>query len=113
VETIENEESHIASDSVLVHHLQGVLEQGGIKTTLLNEKMSILSGEVPFFSTFLELWVVHDENETRAFELINQSISQDGEPAKATSPWECPTCHSLIEPQFTECWNCSGENPEQ
>ncbi len=105
-----------ASDSVLVVHMQGLLEQEGIKTALFNLNMSTISGEVPFFSTFPELWVVNDEDEARAVEIIRQSQTQvsgrDSESVDARSSWECPSCGSLIERQFTECWKCSGEDSE-
>lgn len=98
-----------ASDSVLVVHMQGVLEQEGIQTALLNLNMSTISGEVPFFSSYPELWVVHDEDEARAREIIKQWQPGDSGSDESRTSWECPNCGSLIERQFTECWKCAGE----
>ena len=84
-----------------VHHAKNVLETEGIRSTVKNEHLSSAMGELPPAECQAELWVLRDDDAARAERLLRDGAQTDG------CPWRCAACGEILEPQFTQCWNCS------
>jgi rubrerythrin len=89
-----------------VHHLRNLLEAEGIRTTLKNELLSRLAGEVPFTEVAMEIVVLRDDDSERAVALL--AGYRASKPASGPQ-WRCRKCGETIEPQFTACWRCGSE----
>ena len=84
-----------------VHHAKNVLESEGIRSTVKNEHLSSAMGELPPAECQAELWVLRDDDASRAERLLRYGAQTVG------APWRCAACGEVLEPQFTQCWNCS------
>ena len=93
---------------LLVGNARGLLEAQGIEVTMRNEYVSGVTGEVPVFETWPELWVVRDRDYERACAILADAFDAD---APAGSPWECRACHEQNDAAFELCWNC-GTDPQ-
>jgi len=88
---------------VEVESLKDVLEQEGILCTIKNQQGSSLAGEVPFAEVFPELWVVNNDDFSKAQEFLEHW--GDAQPAEVTD-WTCLSCGEFHEKDFTTCWKC-------
>jgi hypothetical protein len=84
-----------------VGHFKNVLEHHGIACVIKNEQLSGALGEIPFLECLPELWVLDDEQLSRAQRLIEQQREPIAAPA-----WRCPECGEQNEGQFAACWRC-------
>ncbi len=101
---------YVHLDLARVAHVQGLLEQAGIRAEILNAAPGGAVGEIPFQHAAPELWVA-DDDLARAREIIERYLAEQETPADGT-PWRCPRCGRMIEGQFTACWNCEYERDE-
>jgi hypothetical protein len=92
-----------AETLILINHYKNVLEAEGIATEVRNQHLGSIMGEVPFFETWPQLWVVNDLNYDRAAELIK---AVDAESPREV--WKCSGCGEDNEGQFSACWNCGA-----
>ena len=92
-----------AETLVLINHYKNVLAAEGIQTEVRNQHLSSIMGEVPFFETWPQLWVVNDLDFDRAKQLIE---SADNE--APMEPWSCSKCGEQNEGQFSACWKCGS-----
>ena len=90
-----------AETLVLINHYANLLEAEGIRTEVRNQHLGSVMGEIPFFETWPQLWVVNDLDYDRAKQLIE---SADAE--APTEPWNCSKCGEQNEWQFSACWKC-------
>lgn len=98
----------VSQSLVEVEAIQSILEQEGIRCTIKNQHTSNLAGEVPFAEVFPELWLIDDEEETKAQEILTRLQRQgtaEGE------KWRCSKCGESHSVQFTSCWNCGTDRP--
>ncbi|HOW18219.1 MAG TPA: DUF2007 domain-containing protein [Phycisphaerae bacterium] len=86
--------------------LRGLLAEAGIKSTILNQDVAEVAGMVPFAEATPQVWVVNDEDEPRALEIVRQMDSGEARKRFAGEPWTCPRCGEAIEGQFAACWKC-------
>jgi rubrerythrin len=91
---------------VEVESLKDVLEQEGILCTIKNQQGSSLAGEVPFAEVFPELWVVNNDDFSKAQEFLEHW--REAQPAETTA-WTCSSCGESHEKDFTSCWQCGKE----
>ena len=90
--------------------LKDVLESYGIGCEIRGEYLGGAAGELPPIETWPELWILDESQAEPASELVQEAI----EPPKAsTSRWTCPQCREEVEGQFSECWNCGTERPQE
>jgi hypothetical protein len=68
-----------------------------------NELLSGAAGELPPIECWPELWITHDDQYTRARELVEATLDADAHNGQS---WQCPHCRELLEGQFAQCWNC-------
>jgi hypothetical protein len=84
-----------------------MLEQNGIPCVTKGEHLRGAVGDLPAFVTWVELWVLDDQDEQEALRLIE---------AFAPSPEDrslrlCPKCGAEIEGPFDACWRCGAPLP--
>ena len=90
-----------ADNIVEVGLIRSFLEQSDILGELRNYQTSSLLGEVPFTSTWPELWVADGQSD-RAIELIDQ-LKRD----QVKGPdWLCRSCNETNPGNFDICWQC-------
>lgn len=91
-----------------VGHCESILNSHGIATTIRNQDVSSLSGEVPYAAAFPELWVLDDSTYDQAIALLreyHESARRD-----ATRPdWKCSRCGETVPGSFDSCWHCGRE----
>ncbi len=87
-----------------IGHLKNVLEQSGIACAIKNALLSGGVGEIPYLECLPELWVIDDEDLSRATRLITDLE----EPSESTAQWHCSGCGELNEGQFAQCWRCGA-----
>ncbi|MBK7975991.1 MAG: DUF2007 domain-containing protein [Deltaproteobacteria bacterium] len=81
----------------------------GIATEIRNQFAGAALGEIPWTSTWPELWVV-DERDAG---LAQRLIAEAGGAAEAScAVWTCRSCGEQVEETFARCWNCEAELPE-
>ena len=85
--------------------LKSQFEAEGIACVTRNEQLSAVSGSVPFFECYPELWVLHDSDYDRAKRLLEKMQDTAHQQVAA---WLCPGCAEEIEGQFGSCWNCGA-----
>ena len=95
-----------SQDQTAITIVCGLLANEGIGTTIQNENMSAVSGEVPFTLALPEVWVVRDEDEVRALTIVEGFTSGEARDQQGKESWKCPHCREMIEGQFTSCWKC-------
>jgi hypothetical protein len=87
-------------------HVQGLLQQAGIQTCVMNESTSVATGDIPFQHAAPELWVTNPADAPRAREIIEAYEARREAQPPQQPPWKCPHCGEMIEAQFSECWKC-------
>jgi hypothetical protein len=92
-----------AESLITINHYKNLLAAEGIETEIRNQHLGSVMGEVPFFETWPQLWVVNDLNFDRALQLIRSADEES--PAE---PWTCPNCDEVNEGQFLVCWRCAS-----
>ena len=86
------------------HILLGLLHAQGIEARILNANAQGGLGEIPFGSTYPELWLVHERDRARA-----QSVFEAFErPAAGAGPTRCTGCGEDNPAGFEVCWNCGA-----
>lgn len=94
-----------AESPILINHYRNVLEAEGIKTEVRNQHLGSIMGEVPFFETWPQLWVVNDLDYDRAEQLIKAADAE-----APSEPWACGKCGEENEGQFSACWKCGASD---
>jgi len=92
-----------AESLITINHYKNLLESEGIASHIRNQHLSSIMGEIPFFETWPQLWVVNDLDFDRAKQLIDSV--EDESPAM---PWTCRKCGERNEGQFAACCSCGG-----
>ena len=102
-----------ARDLAEAHFVKGLLEQVQIAAIVQGGPLQAVLGEIPVTPESLpSVWVREDDLD-RANSII-QEMKQGGPAAThAQASWTCPKCGEVLEGQFTTCWNCGTEQPDQ
>ena len=93
--------------AIAAAHYAGALRAAGIDCEVRNTTLSGALGEIPFLECAPQVWIHNALDEARARELITQLRSP-----VAGDPWICEKCGEVLEPQFSQCWNCGAGRPE-
>lgn len=124
---------YTAADPVHARLIVGCLAQHGIAAKVLGESLWSIQGELPVEGP--GVWVVNPDDAERALELISEQESpgnpthcrscgydlrstfaarcpECGEPFQSLEDWTCPACGETCEGQFTQCWSCGADRPE-
>jgi len=104
---------YIADDPTEAHLVKGILEQYGISCEIRGEALWIARGQLPLTSeTLPTIWIFDDNRFEEATELTERF--QKGTLTENTGAgWKCPECGEEVEGQFTECWQCGANRPEE
>jgi hypothetical protein len=96
---------YIAKHAVDAEMLKDLLAREEIQAVVRGVALFGLRGGALMPSLSPSVWV-HDEDFDRARPLVEKY--RRGEPLepRPAPTWRCPACAEVIEPQFTECWNC-------
>lgn len=92
-----------ADSLVTISHYRNLLASEGIPTTIKNEFLGSVVGEIPYFEAWPELWVKNDLDYDRALQLIDAANIAAESPL---APWVCRHCGADNEGQFGACWRC-------
>jgi hypothetical protein len=90
---------------LLVSNVQNILENANIFVTLKNEYAAGASGDLSFLNTWMEVWVVNDEDYDKAMEAIKPALNNED-----ISEWICADCNETNAASFDTCWSCQHEN---
>ncbi|MBI5762210.1 MAG: DUF2007 domain-containing protein [Planctomycetes bacterium] len=114
-------------------HIQGVLEEHGIRASIQGEALWGVRGELPFTAESApSIWVADEADAARAKQILAEHAAPANpthcrycghdlhgitEPAcpnckmpfRKVGTWTCPECHEHIGTQFTHCWSCNRE----
>ena len=84
------------------HILLGLLRAEGIKARILNANAQGGLGEIPFASTYPEIWLedVRDLNQAKSI------VETFERPQTAGVPWRCRHCGEDSPASFGVCWKC-------
>jgi hypothetical protein len=84
-------------------HVRNVLQQYDIATTLKNDKLYSVCGEVPFTECMPEIWVRNDLDFLRAQQIISE---MEADTEIEGEDWACTGCGESNTVTFEICWNC-------
>jgi hypothetical protein len=96
----------VSPNLVEVESLRDILEQYGIPCTIKNQFNTYLAASVPFAEVFPEIWVIRDEDASKAKEILDNW--HKAAPMEETS-WTCKHCGEQLDKEFTSCWKCGKE----
>jgi hypothetical protein len=98
-----------ARDEVDAEMVKNALADAGIESVVQSGGLSAVLGAIPVTESSLPSIWVRDDDLDRA----KQVLAEFQHPAAPQGvPWKCPNCGEMIDPQFTECWNCGAAKPE-
>lgn len=92
---------------LLVSNIQNIVENVGISVMLKNEYAGGAAGELIPHETWLELWVVDDEDYDKAMHTIDNAFSSPD-----STGWHCTHCNEHNDASFDFCWQCQNPAPE-
>lgn len=95
---------YTAPNSLMVDHLKLVLDQAGIDSVVEHRFLSGAAGEIPPTEAWPELWVLDDEQEERAREVIAAAAT----PPERSAQRACLACGERLAGQFDTCWKCGA-----
>jgi len=90
---------------LLVSNAYNILQHAGIDLTLKNEYAAGASGDLPFLNTWLEVWVVNDEDYDQAAKTLDTALNNIN-----MHEWSCSNCNESNAASFEICWKCQQEN---
>ena len=104
---------YIADDPTEAHLVKGILEQYGISCEIRGEALWIARGQLPLTSeTLPTIWIMDESRFEEAKELTERF--HNGTLTTNTGTfWKCPECGEEVEGQFTDCWQCGANRPEE
>lgn len=85
-------------------HIRNLLEQHGIRSTVKNEQLYSVAGELPITECMPEVWV--DDSFFIKAEQIIRDIENSTEPEG--EDWVCDNCKESNGASFGLCWNCQA-----
>jgi hypothetical protein len=94
-------------DRAMAGMVQALLEDNRIRTWLKNEFIAGGVGDIPPQECWQEIWVLDERDETPALRLL-QSLAPQATANNAA--WQCQQCGEWLEPAFSSCWRCAGND---
>lgn len=90
----------------LVHNIQNIVENAGITIMLKNEFAAGAAGDLVPHETWLELWVINDDDYDPAIQALDTAFSHIDD-----ADWTCPQCQEKNNASFDFCWHCQHSSP--
>lgn len=88
----------------IVNNIKNIINNSGIETIFKNEFIAGAAGDLSPFDTWLEIWVVNDNDYTQSVNLISAL-----EKNNLQNSWVCVQCHEENPATFETCWHCQQE----
>ena len=82
------------------------LQQAGFSASVLRYFLGSVAGELPPDQCLPEVWLMHDEEESRARALLH---TLQNRPQRR---WLC-VCGETVEGGFEQCWRCGADMPAE
>jgi hypothetical protein len=92
--------------AIAAAHYAGALRAAGIECEVRNTTLSGALGEIPFLECAPQIWIRNALDEARARDFIALLRTPVAGPS-----WACASCGEMLEPQFSQCWNCGAARP--
>jgi hypothetical protein len=100
-------EVYLAADPVNAEIVKDYLQGHGIGAIVRGAHLWSGQGELPA-NAYPGVWVLDDADAARAGRLLAEF-----ENGRSRQPsWRCPNCDERLAGQFTACWQCGHERPE-
>ena len=93
---------YAAADLIEAQLLHDVLKESGIATEIFNQNARAGTGEIPFTHAYPELWLLHEQDQTRARALIDE-YEHTPTPSGIRI---CGQCQEENPRNFASCWHC-------
>lgn len=93
-------------NSALLHSAKNILAQNDIESFVKNEHTAPNGARHGIENTFLELWVINDQDFAKAATIIEEQV-RNPEPKAA---WTCSNCSEENDGSFDFCWQCQTVN---
>lgn len=90
---------------LMVSNIKNILQQRCFEVFIKNEHAGSIIGEVSAFDSWLELWLV-DEDDFAFASRVLQNLKLDSE----AEDWLCQRCAEENAASFELCWNCGTEH---
>jgi hypothetical protein len=97
---------HSSLNNIEIHNCKNALESNGIQCEVRGEFRRSLMLELPITESFVELWLLNDDQEDAARQILSGAL-----PTSSRS-WTCPQCGEAIDAGFDQCWNCQTSQPK-
>jgi len=105
---------YIADEPAEAHLVKGILEQYGISCEVRGEALWGARGQLPLTSeTLPAIWIIDDNRFEEAKELTERFENGTLTANAGEEVWKCPECGEEVEGQFTDCWQCGANRPEE
>lgn len=88
-------------NKILVENAKNILLEEGIECVLRNEFAGSGIGDLAPIQAWPELWVLREEDESRASGILAALKSQN-----TGETWPCQNCGEKNEAAFMSCWQC-------
>ena len=96
-------------DNVAVlHSVKNVLAMHDIEAFVKNEHSIPVGARHGINNTFLELWILNDQDLDKANAIIAEEVDNPDQ----GEPWTCPECNAENEGIFAVCWKCQATPQE-
>ena len=93
---------YAAADLIEAQLLKDMLKETGIATEIFNQNARGGTGEIPFTHAYPELWLLDENDEPQARDLVAQY--ERAEVPSGVSV--CGNCHEENPRNFASCWQC-------
>ena len=97
-------------DMVSAQMVKDYLVAYGIEAFVQGDLLIGGVGELPA-NNYISVWVINDVDFERAEIRVQNYESLRKDDQVYDSVWKCIGCNELIDAQFTGCWKCGGERP--
>ena len=100
------EKVFIARHPAEAQFVKGLLENEEIECEVQGAALFSVRGEAPATSeTLPSIWIRNEQHVALARDIVAR-YERDLPSTNALPSWRCPRCGELLEPQFSNCWNC-------
>ena len=95
---------YAAGDLIEAQLLKDMLTQSGIVTEIFNQNARGGTGEIPFTHAYPELWLLNENDEVRARNLVDEYEHLEVPSGISL----CGNCGEESPQNFASCWQCGG-----